>query len=187
MPSRPPSLRTRSRSLPTSPTTPTPNPPFRLVKLGCSVGLAQTLDHAIRSAQWPRTRPANGIKHATPRRSNSGVDLSRRMQRAVSPRPVARSGRSRASETQGSARLTMMLAALLVLVSDVGGRTSKGEAELERCLMPLEILEIEGNRIVNRSARDLDVPCKQYPRALRQLGIYCWPNKKAVAREVVEA
>jgi hypothetical protein len=65
--------------------------------------------------------------------------------------------------------------------------TSKGEAELQRCLMPLEILEIEGSRIVHRSPCDLDIPCKQYPRALRQLGIYCWPNKKAVAREVVEA
>src|SRR5215831_1172287 len=109
------------------------------------------------------------------------------MQRAVSPRPVARPGRSLDSEKQGSARLTMMLAALLVLVSDVGGLTSKGEAELQRCLMPLEILEIEGSRIVHRSPCDRDIPCKQYPRALRQLGIYCWPNKKAVAREVFEA
>src|SRR5262245_21371551 len=108
------------------------------------------------------------------------------MQRAVSPRPVARSGRSLDSEKQGSARLTMMLAALLVLVWDVGGLTSKGEAELQRCLMPLEILEIEGSRILHRSSCDLDIPCKQYPRALRQLGIYRWPNKKAVAREVVE-
>src|SRR5215475_9879567 len=66
-------------------------------------------------------------------------------------------------------------------------RTSKGEAELQRCLMPLEVFEIEGTRIVRRSPRDLDIPCKQYPRALRQVGIYCWPNKKAVAREVAEA
>ncbi len=67
-----------------------------------------------------------------------------------------------------------------------GGRTSKGEAELQRCLMPLEIPEIEGNRIIHRSTRDLDIPCKQYPRALGQLGIYGWTNKKAVAREAVE-
>src|SRR5262245_55813334 len=67
-----------------------------------------------------------------------------------------------------------------------GGRTSKGEAELQCCLMPLEVFEIEGTRIVRRSPRDLDIPCKQYPRALGQVGIYCWPNKKAVAREVVE-
>jgi len=50
--------------------------------------------------------------------------------------------------------------------------------------MPLEVFEIEASRIVRRSPRDLDIPCKQYPRALGQVGIYCWPNKKAVAREV---
>src|SRR6516165_9771998 len=71
-------------------------------------------------------------------------------------------------------------------VPDIGRRTSKGEAELQRCLMPLEVFEIEGSRIVRRSPRDLDIPCKQYPRALGQVGIYCWPNKKAVTREVVE-
>src|SRR6516225_2097198 len=61
-----------------------------------------------------------------------------------------------------------------------GGRTAKGEAELQRCLIPLEVFEIEGSRIVRRSPRDLDIPCKQYPRALGQVGIYCWANKKAI-------
>jgi len=40
----------------------------------------------------------------------------------------------------------MMLAALASPCPDVGGRTSKGEAELQRCQMPLEILEIERGR-----------------------------------------
>jgi hypothetical protein len=71
-------------------------------------------------------------------------------------------------------------------IPDVGGRTSKGEAAPQRCLMPLEIPEIEGHRTVRRSTRDLDIPGKQYPRALGQLGIYCWTHKKAVAREAVE-
>jgi hypothetical protein len=69
-------------------------------------------------------------------------------------------------------------------IPDVGRRSSKGEAELQRCLMPLEIPEIKGARIV--STRDLDIPGKQYPRALGQLGIYCWTNKKAMTREAVE-
>jgi hypothetical protein len=71
-------------------------------------------------------------------------------------------------------------------IPDVGRRSSKGEAELQRCLMPLEIPEIKGARIVHRPTRDLDTPGKQYPRALGKLGIYCWTNKKAVAREAVE-
>src|SRR5262249_10173907 len=111
------------------------------------------------------------------------------------PRPVPMSGRSLVV-TPPTLFLThfatkevagcVILAALNSPVLDVGGRTSKGEAELQRCLMPLEVFEIEGGRIVRRSPRDLDIPCKQYPRALGQVGIYCWPNKKAVAREVVE-
>jgi hypothetical protein len=52
--------------------------------------------------------------------------------------------------------------------------------------MPLEIPKIEGHRTVRRSTRDLDIPGKQYPKALGQLEIYCWTNKKAVAREAVE-
>ena len=52
--------------------------------------------------------------------------------------------------------------------------------------MPLEIPEIERSRIVRRLTRDLDTPGKQYPRALGQLGMYRWTEKKAVAREAVE-
>src|SRR5205823_8752739 len=44
----------------------------------------------------------------------------------------------------------------------------------------------KGARIVHRPTRDLDTPGKQYLRALGKLGIYCWTNKKAVAREAVE-
>jgi uncharacterized protein (TIGR02118 family) len=65
------SLRTRSRSLPTSPTTPTVNPPFRLVKLGCSVGLAPRSNVGSRNAfgttaarltcQWHQARDAKTI------------------------------------------------------------------------------------------------------------------------------
>src|SRR6516165_1842760 len=64
------SVRTRSRSLPTSPTTPTPNPPFRLVKSGCSAGLAPRSNARSRNAfgttaahstrQWHQARDAKG-------------------------------------------------------------------------------------------------------------------------------
>src|SRR5205807_4708311 len=60
----------------------------------------------------------------------------------------------------------------------VGRRRSKGEAKLQRCLMPLEIPEIERSRIVRRLTRDLDTPGKRYPRALGQLGMYRWTEKK---------
>jgi hypothetical protein len=51
--------------LPTSPITPIPNPPFRSVKSGCSMGLAprSKAQHARHSARRPRTQSANGIDH----------------------------------------------------------------------------------------------------------------------------
>ena len=73
--------------------------------------------------------------------------------------------------------------------TEVGSRASPDFQNLHRNKrsLTLNLKNPEGSRIVHRSPCDLDIPCKQYPRALRQLGIYCWPNKKAVAREVVEA
>jgi hypothetical protein len=46
-------------------------------------------------------------------------------------------------------------------IPDIGGSSSEGEAELERCLMPLEIPEIQGDWIVRRSTRDLDISLDQ--------------------------
>jgi hypothetical protein len=51
------------------------------------------------------------------------------------------------------------------MISDVGGRSSKGDAELHRCLMPLEIPKNQWAAIVHRPTCDLDTPGEQYPSA----------------------
>ena len=79
--------------------------------------------------------------------------------------PAAISGTSGWAQSLAGAAIYDLIQSTVSLsaaadVPDIGRRTSKGEAELQRCLMPLEVFEIEGSRIVHRSPRDLDIPCK---------------------------
>jgi hypothetical protein len=67
------------------------------------------------------------------------------------------------------------------------GRKSKRDAELQCCLMSLEIHQVEHAGFVNGAACNLGAPGEHDPRALGELGIRRWTNEECVALETIEA